>query len=111
MYGFLAFTSGQRVAKTKADFNAEATFYHGMLSYNFGVTTLFWTVLWLVKLTLLLLFLGFLKDTGRRNIVYWGVVTAFTVALYAACLVTQYTSCFPITDFVKLGESCRRRIE
>lgn len=96
MYSFLDYTSGDKPFDTSVP-----TAYTHMLRYNFAVTTLFWAVLWAVKLNLLLLFWKLLRDTGKKWC-FW-IVTATTFVTFVGCIISQYLSCDSLAEFTVLG--------
>lgn len=89
--------SGQE--KPTPDLLAPSDFY---LRCQFAIILLFWTTLWLVKLSILM----FYKSMFNRlplQITFWWVVVGFVALAYIGCWVTQLLSCYPIPTYFSLG--------
>lgn len=97
MYSFLDYTSGHKALDSSVPIA-----YTQLLTYNFAVVTLFWAVLWAVKLNLLWLFRKLLRDTGRT--VWWWIVFVFTILTFIGCIISQYESCSSMNAFTELGQ-------
>lgn len=75
--------------------------YAGMMRYNWAVNILFWSVLWSVKISLLLFFRRVMLRTTYMT--WWWLILAFTCATFLGCIVTLFTACDSLRDNFILG--------
>ncbi|KAL8964719.1 MAG: hypothetical protein Q9183_004258 [Haloplaca sp. 2 TL-2023] len=73
------------------------------LKLQFAIIVLFWTSIWVVKVSFLL-FYRTLFTGLREHMVNWWLVAGMTAITYLLCWAFQLGSCVPISDYFILGE-------
>ena len=73
------------------------------LKLQFAIIVLFWTSIWVVKVSFLL-FYRTLFTGLREHMVGWWLATGFTTIAYLLCWAFQLGSCIPISDYFIFGE-------
>jgi hypothetical protein len=75
-----------------------------MLRLLFAVTTLFWTVLWSVKFSLLFFFRRLSRGLPSYTKAWW-LISVITFLAYVGCIVSQVTSCSSLKAWFTMGMS------
>ena len=81
-----------------------ASYFVRYLKFQFAVTYMYWTSLWLVKLALLSFFWR-LYESVRTNVrVFVGIMCSITIATWIISLFLQGFACSPSTKFFVPGK-------
>jgi hypothetical protein len=72
------------------------------LKLQFALIIMFWSALWTVKFSFLLLLRRILFGT-QGLMIYWWIVTVIVIMAYVGCIITQLTSCEPISSYFVIG--------
>ena len=73
------------------------------LRYEFAIMGLFWTVLWLVKGSFLMLYFNLMNGLKIQRRVWW-FVAAFTVLAYVGCWIASFFVCKPLSSYFQFGD-------
>jgi hypothetical protein len=76
--------------------------YGDMMSSIMGIQVLFWTTLWCVKGSLLIMFRQLVYRVPLYGKIWWGVVI-FTILGYIGCIISQFTACHDMKNIRKVG--------
>lgn len=79
-------------------------YYNYYLRLPFAVTTLSWTTLWLVKLSLLTFFWRLFDSVRTHARLFWWVMCGITIATYIVSMFLQGFACLPLGSFYKFGK-------
>lgn len=88
-----------QIRKPDADFFAKG---NEMLLYIQAIQVFFWTCLWSVKISLLLMFKRLTERVPVHRIIWW-VVMVITIVTYIGCIITQLTACVDISKATTIG--------
>lgn len=85
----------------------ETLIYHGnvYVRYEFASIGLFWTIIWSVKASFLVLFWKLFKGLPvyRR---WWVGVAIFTFLTYVGCWISSILNCHPASQYFNFGKIC-----
>jgi len=73
------------------------------MKYQFTLSTLFWTCLYLVKYSFLSLYRLILDGSSLSRAMLWGTAV-FVLLSYGVCLSSVFTWCGPVSDLWNLGK-------
>ena len=74
------------------------------LKMQFAIIVLFWTIIWIVKVSFLIFYRKLYERLPGRMLA-WYMVSAFTAVTYLLCWAFQLGSCVPIQHYFVLGEN------
>jgi hypothetical protein len=92
--------SGDEAQPSDNDFN---TLQIRVMKYQFTLSTLFWTCLYLVKYSFLSLYRLILDGSSLSRAMLWGTAV-FVLLSYGVCLPSVFTWCGPVSDLWNLGK-------
>lgn len=78
--------------------------YTKMLLSILATNIMFWTALWCVKISLLLMFRRLIERVGSMYRMIWYGVLIFNVVVYIIAVVSGLVSCGPIHNYTIVGE-------
>lgn len=79
-------------------------YYDYYLRLQFALTTLSWTTLWLVKLSLLTFFWRLFDSVRTHARLFWWVMCGITIATYIVSMFLQGFACLPLGSFFTFGK-------
>ncbi|KAI4228834.1 MAG: hypothetical protein L6R36_001336 [Xanthoria steineri] len=72
------------------------------LKLQFAIIVLFWTTVWVVKISFLLFYRNLFASL-REHMIGWWITAGFTAVAYLLCWAFQLGSCVPISHYFILG--------
>ncbi|KAI4269760.1 MAG: hypothetical protein L6R38_007348 [Xanthoria sp. 2 TBL-2021] len=72
------------------------------LKLQFAIIVLFWTTVWVVKISFLIFYRNLFASL-REHMVGWWITSGFTAVAYLLCWAFQLGSCVPISHYFILG--------